>query len=261
MERHMIKTFCIMLLVFILGCTRNDERISIQDVVNVQKIELTRDEKEWVNNNRIVKWTVEKNRPPYLWHDYSTPYGLSKDYIDIISAKTGLQFEPVFTESLRDSLDLIRANKADVVTSVRTTPSRAEYLRFTPIYSFSNMMLVFNNEKPNVPLKIGITEGAAANEYVKSRFPKLEIIAFNNDAEAVQALKSKMIDGAVMDFYTYTYLSKILDVEFLATPIDFDYTTAFAYRPDAEILGSILTKAIASITLEERAKIIKRWTE
>lgn len=259
MEHYMMKILTIMLLVFILGCTRNDERTSIQDVVDVQKIELTQDERAWIRRNPIVRWSVEKNRPPYLWHDESTSFGISSDYIHIISKKTGLQFVPVFKNTLNDSLRAIQLGEVDLITALRPTPGRAGYLRFSPVFAFTNTVLVFNSEKTNVPIKMGVVEGAAAYEYIKARFPKMEIIAFTNDAESLKALQRGIVGASIMDYYTYAYLSKILNVDFMTTPVDFDYTPALAYRDDTQILGSIITKAVASVTFEERTIIIKRW--
>ena len=257
----MMKFLAIMMSFFILGCTRNDERLSIDAVVNVQRIELTQDEIRWIKNNPPIRWAAEKNRPPYIWHDYSTAYGLSQDYINIIAQKTGLVFTPVFTDTLNDSIDAIKAKKVDIITAVRPTPARSEYLRFSPVYSFSSMVLVFNSKKTNAPLKMGVVEGAAANDYVKARFPKIEIIAYPHDSASIKALGDGVIDTAIMDFYTYDYFSKILKLDFITTLIDFDYTTSMAYRADAHILGSIITKAVASVTLEERTRIIKRWVK
>lgn len=255
----MHKLLAILLTFFILGCNDKNENLSKIEVSD--KIQLTEIEQQWIRENPIVRWTVEQNRPPYVWHRENVAFGMSTDYIQIVSDKTGLLFLPVFTKNISQSLNLLRRGKVDVISSIRASPSRSEYMRFSPPFAYSRIILVFNTKKTNTPLKMGVVDGAAVTEYLKARFTHVELIFFSSDGEILEALDKSVIDVGAMDYYSFLFFKSDQKSNYLNTPIDFDHTASLGYSNTDEILGSILTKAIASISRNQKEQILKRWVK
>ena len=230
-------------------------------VVDESPITLTEDELIYISKNPSITWAVEDNRPPYVFIEGNdVVQGLSLDYLQLISKKTGLVFVPVRTVDFSGSISAVKDGSVGVMTAIRPTPQWSEFMSFTPPVVYSAGIFLFRRNKlPRSPLTISIRRDDAAIAYIEDRFPDMRIIESVDDEESLALLQKGLIDGAVMDEITADYLSGLAIVYELKAQIEFDYPLSFAYKKEDRLLGSILTKAINAISVADKKVLNNRW--
>jgi ABC-type amino acid transport substrate-binding protein len=248
---NMAKLFAVLLLTLLTGCFNH---------VDESKIPLTEDELAYIAGHPTVTFAAEDNRPPYIFVEGDQVKGLSTEYIELIAKKTGLKFQPVKTGSYIESMDALEMEKVDVMTSIRPTPENTRFMGFTPPIAYQGGVYVFRvNTLPRSPLTTGLHKGCPARGYLVSRFPDMQLVDTVDDEEAISLLHKGLLDGVVTDAGTARYLTNKSDVQVRWASINFDFPFSFAYNSNAVTLGSILTKAISSITPEDKHTINSRW--
>ncbi len=220
------------------------------------KSSLTQEERNYVNTHTVV-WAGEDNYFPFVYIDrYGQPNGLTVDYMNLISEKTGLKFRMAKHGQLATILSSLEHGTVEMVTSVRTTPGRAQYSSFTRPYILVDLVLI---KKVNVPKTVAVGRGYAAIDYLKAVRKDLEIVEFDDDEKSYQALIGGVVDCAIMDIPSSRWLTTKYGVDFDKSSIPFEYPLSFAVEKDNFILRSILDKAINDISEDEHAGIKDKW--
>lgn len=239
------------LLIALAGCSAK---------IDDSKIPLSEEELKYIATHPTVIWAAEENRPPYIYIEGKNPKGLAPAYIALISKKTGLVFEAQPTGSYAQTIEALRSGKVDVMTTVRPTPDSAAFMGFTPPFVYQGGVFVFRiNTLPRSPLTTGILKDSPAKKYLENRFPEMNLIEAEDDEESISLLHKGLIDGSVTDKGSARWLTEKGGVLVRTAIINYDYPYSFSYRRENVVLGSILTKAISSITAEDKQKINSKW--
>lgn len=229
-------------------------------MVGCQKKEITysftEEEKRFIETTTI-RWASEIDSVPLIFVDSTgSPAGISKDYLDLISKKTGLKFVSSHDGNKEEVMLALRNNRVDMVTTMRMTSERFEHVDFTRPYVFSDSVLV---KKTNFPKTTGIGRAYAVKRYLVERRQDLTLVEFNSDEDAFRALINGDIESVVMDKFSADYFRKKYNTNFDSVTIKFDYFYSFAVSKELAILKNILDKAIQNITKEEHEEILKKW--
>ena len=252
----MLKTLTVMLAALLIGCTQEKAPTPIDET----PIQLTNEEAKYVHENRVVTWVVEDNRPPFIYTDGTKVHGISAVYLAIISKKTGFVFKPVPVQNFNEGVKAVKTGQIDLMTTIRPTAERAIYFGFTAPYSYNAGVFVFRlNTQPGSPLRAGICQGDPALTYLISRFPDMKITETEDNEEAIALLEKGLLDVAIMNEASANYLSHKSITKMRKASTDFDYPYSFAFKKENAMLGQILSKAIASISLEDKKTINESW--
>ncbi len=216
----------------------------------------TVEEKEYIQS-QIVSWAAEDNFYPFIYIDTDgQAAGISKDYMDLITKKTGLKFTMASHGQLMDELDQLRRGSVEMITSIRTTPERAVYASFTRPYIFADTVMI---KRTNIPRTVGIGKGYAVKNYLEIERKDLKLMEFENDEQAFKAMQRGEIDSVVVDAVSAKFLIKKYRTIYDVVSIPYEYPLSFAVRKDDARLRVILDKAIALITPEEHEEIRRKW--
>lgn len=248
----------------LFGCNPNAEEkqeLTTAQSVDVTQITLTAAEAEYVRTHKIVTWAVEENRPPGVYIDETAQVkGRVPTYLSVISKMTGLVFKPIPVGGLGAGLQAVKDGQIDLVTSVRPTTERSEYLGFTAPFADNKGVFVFaNNPKPNSPLRVGVQTGDSAKQYLEENFPGMAIVEAPEYEETLVLLQRNSLDLVMMNEATADFLVKKYDMKLHKVQTDFNYQTTFGFKKDNLLLGSIMSKAILAISLEDKNKINEAW--
>lgn len=221
-----------------------------------ESISLSATEKDYIDST-AVKVALEKNYTPYIFTDNNDiDRGITIDYLNLISKKTGIKFIVSTRCSIQECFDSIVDNAADLVTTVRSTSARSGISQFTRPYFIADGVIVQSVLSPKT---VGIGRGFAISIFLKKYRPDLEVIEFNDNESAIIALIAGSVDSVVLDQYSAHTLRAKLKFNFDERGIPYDYPFSFAVSKDNEVLQSILNKAIASISDAEHSRILNRW--
>ncbi|MFJ2545528.1 transporter substrate-binding domain-containing protein [Pseudomonas sp. NPDC087612] len=114
------------------------------------RVELSVAERRWIASHPRVT-VVGSQYPPYLFRTRQGAWvGLNSDVLATIAQMTGLQFDYAPSESIAQSLELLRSGQADMSTTLSETAERREFLGFT--HSIGGQSWVFIVRAPQLGL-------------------------------------------------------------------------------------------------------------
>jgi ABC-type amino acid transport substrate-binding protein len=199
-----------------------------------------------------------------------TVQGLSVDYLRAIARETGLQVSYLAPAPLDRNLALARARDADLLSSLRPTPERSQYLAFTqPYVSIPAVVVVRAAYRGGADLQalaghtVAVGRSYAVEGYVRQRYPAVRWVAVPDDAEGLAGVHDGRFDAAVADVASVRFIARHHRLESLRVgePVGFEYALSFAYRRDWPELGAILDRGLRRLSAAERQEMHIRWVE
>jgi len=232
-------------------------------------IDLTTAEKIWIQKNTFVKVAGEFDWAPFDFVDINKRYtGISKNYLDLISNKTGLKFE-VTVDKWSANLKKIEKQEVDLIPAIYYSDERTKIVDFTSPY-FEMLDYFFIRDDINATKmedldgkKVAIPMGYFHGEIIKKDFPFLQIIEVESFSEAVDAVLQNKADILFDKYSTIEYALKKDNISIIKPFQSYRrndsiklYMATAKNKPE---LLSIVDKALQSITTEEKEKIYKAW--
>lgn len=224
--------------------------------------------RQWLQARQPVRFGAERDYGPFVFQRADGQLdGLSIDMLRLVQAHTGLVLVEQPAMALRELLVLARARQVDLLSSLRPTPERAQYLRFSQPYVVVPAVLVRRGGDPvrglaelgGVPVAVG--DGYAVQEVMHQRHPAVHWMAMSDDGAALDALLRGEVQAAVADAASVAFLVRTRGLQGLRVdaPVGFDYSLSFAVRSDWPELVDILNQGIQRLGQRERQRVIERW--
>ena len=246
--------------------------VSHDYVDNKKQVEFTPQEQAWLAQNHSVQVRVV-NIPPYIFHNKgAAPSGMSIDYLKLISERSGVKFEYVPSgKSFPEALAGLKSHQGpDLVPLITQTPERAQSILFSKDYLHSPFV-IFNHVDDKefiseitdlVGKKIALPRGQLVHERIKSEYPELNLVLFDNDAQAIDAVATGQAEAYIGNLTLASYLIPdrgLIDLKIAGTSPFGDQVFSMGIRNDWPELASIINKGLASISPEERAQIRNKY--
>lgn len=223
-----------------------------------------------------VRFAPERDYGPFVFaDDQGQVKGLSVDLLARLAPAAGLQLQTLPPAPLAQQLALLRAGGADLVSSLRPTPERAEYLAFTRPYVNVPAILVVRGTGTPVPRSadgqaalqqlagraVAVGAGYAVEGFARERFPQVSWAAVPDDVQALQGVQDGRFDAAVVDAASAAFITqrRRMDTLSSAGPVGFDYALSLAVPKARVDLVQRLDAAIVALPLQERTEIQQRW--
>ncbi|WP_286269147.1 transporter substrate-binding domain-containing protein [Thalassotalea hakodatensis] len=235
----------------------------------VLKIPLTTEEQQWLAENPTVNVAGNFSFPPIDYTEQGKPVGFAHDLLTLITQRTGLQFSTIsypWTEALRNT----KQGNAHLLPAIYQTPKRDEDFIFSDEYYksldyfFSKKSLDIRKNNTLAGLTVAIVKDHAASSIIKKQYPKLTIVHKETLREAIQDVQENKAD-LVYDGYSAIqyHITNNGIVNFIAQrPIAGTQSTPLKMATTKQNgpLISIINKALASITNDERNQLLNKWS-
>jgi len=236
-----------------------------------QKLQLTRHEEQWLRQHPVVRVVVNEAFAPLTFFDNDGNLrGITADLLEILRLRTGLRFEIHRSRNDGEMIDQINHDQADLIAALLPTPQREQSLQFSRPY-LENSYVLLTRKSTDSPThltqlrdkNLAIARGSPLADYLRREFPFIHLIEAPDTFSAATLLAEGKADGAVSSLVIANYLiaSRIFDHPLQITTTIGTRQAAFSLataRGNTE-LGSILDKALLSITPEELGVINNRW--
>ncbi|HKX93064.1 MAG TPA: transporter substrate-binding domain-containing protein [Methylibium sp.] len=233
-------------------------------------VRLSADERRWLAEHPVIRVATKTEWAPIDLYTYEGQFrGLSGDYLGLIASRLGVRFEYHASATMAESLDALRAGRADLVPSVARTPQRELYLEYTqPYLDVPNVYVARRGvasvgaELPMVGLRIAYERGYSVVLLLRERHPQARLLEFADSGAALRAVSEGQADVYLGALPTTSFLvEKLLltNLEVRSPSHSNQSALHFGVRKDLWPLRAILDKALASITLAERQEIHRRW--
>jgi diguanylate cyclase (GGDEF)-like protein/PAS domain S-box-containing protein len=237
----------------------------------LESLHLTAQESAWLDENPLLKLGIDRNFAPYEWIDHNGAYtGIAADYIHLLEQRLGVKIEPVVTKkSWSEVLQAGRDGEFDMMSCLVETKERATYLLFSKPYLSSVAVIISEQSKGYIDTlnrldgkTVVIHKGHYTNELLKRDYPAINLVNTPSIATALQMVAEGRADAFVGDATAASYTMKQENILNLSFSGHTGYQSDFrmAVNKGNPLLASIIAKALASITQEEREVIYAHWS-
>lgn len=226
---------------------------------------LTAAERKWMAENPVIRVGFDSDFPPYEYVGGPDGIaGLTPQYIRMLEQVTRLDYYPAQFESWTDALDATKEGRADMLTVIAETPQRTAYLGFTEPHTTVDWNMITTGSPVDIDdlasLKVGVVRDYAIGDWMSTNMPRVNLIEHDDHAAALGALSSGQIDVLLDTFEISQWAARDLDVDGLydAGTIGDGLELSIAYQRGQEEFGSILQKALDTLSDEEKMAIAER---
>lgn len=236
------------------------------------QVRLTEDEQHWLDSVDTITLGVDKYYIPLNFENRSGVMdGMNIDFLHLIEEKIGKKFvldSGHWADVLPRALDY----KNDGIINADKSSDKEGALLFTESFVHHPLGLFTHVDREKVSslsaldsMTIAIKKHTSTIDYIKRVYPKAQIIEVKDNAEALQMVSEKKVDGAI-DFYSVlNSLMKKHNIGYLQANrifyADQIGMSRIGIRKDAPLLVSLINKAILDMDLDERAEIITKWID
>ena len=177
---------------------------------------MTPEELAWLDQHEPVRMVYDPDWAPFEWQSADGVHtGIIADLVDIIRSKSGLNIEVINTPLWSESVDQVRAGKADIFSAITINDERKGYLNFTTnnIYSYPAVLLTrFSDTEVYLDAvtdlngkRIGIVKGSGLGAYVRDSYPQLEYIEVASTRAGFDGVREGTIDLFTINSVTARY--------------------------------------------------------
>ena len=256
----------------VMGIHQNEKRFEgfIYDDAKYQIIPLSVDERSFLHMNKI-QYTSTVAWPPFNFYSENNHIqlqGIAADFWKLIVDRTGMEATFLPSSTWANVLEMIKTKTADVTLGTSISKEKEPYALFSkPYASFPNVIVTdktidfLPGLKSLEGKRVAIGAGYSVIESVASHYPSITIIEVEDTREALKLLSKGRVDAVIDILPVVAYLinaDHYVDLKISGTT-EFDFDVRMMIRNDYPELKTIIDKAIDSITVAERQRILNRY--
>jgi PAS domain S-box-containing protein len=232
-----------------------------------QAIPLSAAERAWLAEHPAIRFTGDPDWLPQEAFTVEGQYiGIVADILDLIEARLGIRFERVPVKTWDEAVRLAETAEVDVLSE--TTNSGRDQMTFTEPHLVFPVVIIAKQGTPPIsdPGELEGQRVAVVKDYgyvvpFRQQFPNLDYVVVDTVRDGLMRLSTGEVDAFLSASSTAFYLMSELGLTNLSvvgsTSLSLDL--GFGVRRDMPLLVSILNKALASITAEEKFNIRQKW--
>ncbi len=224
-------------------------------------------ERAWLAEHQTIRFTGDPDWLPQEAFTSTGQYiGIVADILDLLEARLGILFERVPVKTWNEAVRMAEAAEVDVLSE--TTSSERDTMTFTrPYLGFPVVIIAKQGAQPiSNPGELKGKRVAVVKDYgyvipLRRQFPYLDYVVVETVRDGLMRLSAGEVDAFISAVPTASHLMSELGLTNLkvvgSTGLSIDL--GFGVRKDMPVLVSILDKALAGITEEEKLKIRQKW--
>ncbi len=232
-------------------------------------LHLSADERVWLEEHPVLRTAIDSHWAPIEYIDEQGVYrGVSADYLKRMEELLGIRFEVVSDLNWQQTLAAFKRGEIDVLPSLRRTPQREAYIDFSDSYTGFPISIFTGSRVPYVGsleklegLKVGVVDGHATQDLLSRYHPDIELVPVSDTVDGLDRLSDGEIDayvGALLVTSYYIAQEGFTDIK-VAGETPYYYEQSMGLHKGNPVLLSILNKALAAISQDERETIYNRW--
>lgn len=252
----------------------NIKNFIFEDFLSDINSKLTKEEKDYLSEKRVLKVANLKSFPPYNYNANEKPQGYMIDYIKLLSKELNLKVEFI-TKPWNKLVPMLHKDEIDLIPHIAINEERLKYVDFTnfsPIVYQSALAIPSRSKIKSLKdlsgKRLSILDNSFLESIIKKEFPDIQLITTKTVEEAIKLVSEKKVD-AVIDELTileYHISNKwISNVETLKIN-DLDNVPSVTplyvgIKKGNLTLKSILEKANNSISDNNIISLKKKWLD
>lgn len=243
--------------------------LQVHEIYEQSMVNLTVPEKEYIYQNNTVKICVDPSWPPL---DFITKNGvhsgLSADLINKISMRIGTTLKLVPTKTWEQTLQYIKDGQCDIIPLMNETEASQSYINFTqPYFDFATVIATRDDASfiggysQLYGERVALQAYFFITEYVREHHPEILIVEVENTQEALKLVSEQKVFATIDGLPTIVNTIETLALENvkIVGSVPQKNQMKLGVRNDNELLLSIFSKGIASLTEKEKIGLYKNW--
>lgn len=238
--------------------------------IGSQRLILTPQEQRWLDRHPRPVVLIDQALAPVSFFDAQGQFrGITADLLDLIQARTGLDFDVRPAPSVSSMMDRVRAGKADVIGALAPTVEREEFLGFTRPYMSTSFVVVVSSHTDWLHSladlngrSVAVPRGSVVAEFMRTHYPQVHIVEVESNVDDLPMISEGRVDAGIHLLSSANYLiSRYYPDLKVALALDQEpgQVSLAVSQTDPELL-SILNKAILAISPEDMSNIVMRWS-
>ena len=227
-------------------------------------------EKEWLAKHPTIRIAFDGYWAPYSFLNEQGAYeGIAVDYVNLLTDRIGITIEIYPHGKWEKLFKAAKEHKVDVVATMVRRPEREQWFSFSKPYLTLSNVFIARKENTTITSKSDLSGHTVAlvknyfyvNQVLKE-FPSITPHFVGDLHDALLAVSTGTADVAIASPAIADFIARKYGISNLKYPAVYDKDVAqecLAVRNDWPELRSILDKALATVTEQERQAIFNRW--
>lgn len=216
-----------------------------------------------------ARFAPERDYGPFVFESPDGQIaGLSIDILRLVQRHAGIELTMLPARPLSEQLAAARRGEVDLISSLRPTAERAEYLRFSAPYVSVPAVLVARAaagaavglaDLTGQPVALGA--GYAVEAPMRAAHPEVAWQAVTDDVAALRGVAEGRYRAAVVDVASFHFVTRQHRLAGLQplSQVGFEYRLSFAAPHRRADLIERIDRSLARLPVAERQEVLNRW--
>lgn len=227
---------------------------------------LSSSERIWLDQHPEIVLAPQAWFYPFEFFDDSGIYrGVAADYIALLEQRLGFKFKILKTQNLAEWQAAAKDGKVDVLAAARPVTAPAAWMQVMRPHIVFPGVIVANEGYQDLSTladqKVAVIAGQQWGTFLAANASRIQVVSVPDPATALEEIAGGRVRAMVSDIATVSYYihrEGMTEIRVVGQ-LDQDLKLGIATRRDWPELTSIMTKALAGISDEERAAISRQW--
>jgi len=246
---------------------QNSDKLIYKDPFSKITLKFSKEEKSWIYKNPIVTYS-EVDWKPLSIIENNTMKGIMRDYLDLVSERTGITFKYIHSDSWSHVLEQFKDKKIDLVPGIGSSPQEIALGSVSNVYTEYPMVIVTGKEYSFLDslddLKgktIAVPKYYTSYNFIVKNHPEIILLETQNIEEALLLVESGKADAFVGHIAASLYALSSLNLRDLKVSgtTSFIFEHRYLIQDNDSELVSIINKAFESISEYEKNAINSNW--
>lgn len=241
---------------------------TVMAVPSSSELMLSEDERKWLEENPVVRFTGDPNWLPYEAFDSNGNYkGIVSEHLELIASMTGLEFEMSPSKTWTESTEKAKQGLVDILSETDDSDLKS-HLDFTIPYITNPIVIAMRSRENHVESIASINDRKVAliKDYgyaskIRRKYSNIQFITVDDIQDGLFSVSTGKVDALLctLALCSYTIAELGLNNVKITGKTEFDTKLALGVQKNLPVLVSILNKAINNITAKQQQLILDRW--
>lgn len=235
-------------------------------------LELTEAEKLWLAEHPVLKspTTSDVEIPPIYIHDAQGNYaGVGVDIAELVARKLGIRIEWVDYNNQVTAIDALIKGDVDFISFMGEgmVGEGSRFILSSFFHQFPTTLVVPKTETGQITIDSLRGKRVAAvrywpdTEFIKKYYSDIEVVETINALESLQKVAFGEVDAAaiILPIAAYEIRAGGITTLRIGGRLDRIFRQGFGIREDSPELLSMVNKALASMTEQEKSDLYNKW--
>ncbi|NEO83352.1 MAG: transporter substrate-binding domain-containing protein [Spirulina sp. SIO3F2] len=233
------------------------------------QLSLSVEEQAYLSQKGKITMCLSPDWRPIEWvDDQGEAQGIVAELMQLISQRLNHPIERIPTPTRQQTIRAAQEKRCDFISAINPSQEQDAYFEFTPPYQDLEVVVATRRQQIYIQNltalngeKVGIVGGSIYQQILKNNYPGIELVAVADMKAGLKKLQDGAIAGFVDNLISLAYFiqeQSLVDVK-ISGRLPELIQLHMGVRKDDQQLYRILSKALESISPQQRQDIANQW--